>query len=307
VILSLVLILDLVSEVSKFNPCHESSGAKGGQFCSTGGSGGKVGGHFQAGSKMSKIYGVLEDGETKSKAALSQLGYDTAAINGGIKHLHKVGATSGKWTVEETSTTIQLKKTSKGPEQAQAPAQKTTVPDKQPTKFEAAVAREKLIQHSKSWAEQLSFNEREDIHRYTGSAYRWLNAGLRGERKLDQDDESAIQNLTTALKKSTMTEAVVVYRGVSGAHAAALVPGKVFVEHGFLSTSTDFQFAEGFGESVLRIKVKVGTNAAFVAALSTHPKEREVLVNRGATLKVIGKSKHKGDWGEVEVIDLENF
>jgi hypothetical protein len=63
----------------------------------------------------------------------------------------------------------------------------------------------------------------------------------------------------------------------------------------------------GSAGSILRIKVRAGTEAAFVKSVSLHKSENELIMNRGATLRVIGKSWQIYGGEKVSVIDLDSL
>lgn len=142
--------------------------------------------------------------------------------------------------------------------------------------------------------DQLSGDERAAIRDYTSLSYREINETLRnGGGLLDEG-----KPIDRALDRARLAEAATVYRGVTGDGAALLRAGKlargdIVRDAGFMSTSRlrdrgELMADETGGTGVLLIiHLKSGSRALDVASLSHLPREQEILVQRGAAMRVL--------------------
>jgi hypothetical protein len=152
---------------------------------------------------------------------------------------------------------------------------------------------------SAKWRKDLTNDEEAAIQKYTGSYYDTMNKYLRdgGSGKAiktsDIDDvqaRKAIEQTVYGLSKSIVTEDVIVNRGIrvpDSVFAAytALPEGALIYDGAFMSTSVG-PSAAFTGNVVLRIKVKAGQQAGYVANMSYHKGEREFLIQAGSTMRV---------------------
>ncbi len=123
----------------------------------------------------------------------------------------------------------------------------------------------------------------------------------RGERGVLATEEGRhIGPLTALIDRNRTTEDVTVFRG-SKVNPEDYQPGMTFVDHGFMSTSADFNAARGFGPSsqdlfgdktdatagsILVIRLPKGSSAIAYDAMG----ESEVIVQRGTVYRVVGYS-----------------
>ncbi|MFF4412128.1 phage minor capsid protein [Streptosporangium sp. NPDC001559] len=160
--------------------------------------------------------------------------------------------------------------------------------------------------------------EKKALRGYTGADYMLVNHGLRGgnivstqRAKYDQ----LLADLDAAFAKSKLPESVVVHRGLGSDFARFLgasvkkpetmeaLVGKVFPEHGYMSTSVGWNPAFD-GDVYLMLRVPKGHEVMNVMPISEYgTEEREVILRRGTHYVVhavykVGKSWHI----EVEVV-----
>lgn len=140
------------------------------------------------------------------------------------------------------------------------------------------------------WTDLITSEERYAVEVYTGSAYKNMNAYLRGQiSSTSYADE--IKQATAALKKARLPEEVIVRRGsdynmlrelgidISEANKDKMV-GALVTDKGFMSTSPAFD--GGFsGDIEYVIKVPKGSQAMYVDTISQNRGEEELLINRG--------------------------
>lgn len=163
-------------------------------------------------------------------------------------------------------------------------------------------------------SEPLASFEVDALRDYQTASYHQINGFLRGT-KVDRYDEEynsaleverAVQELDSALAKSTINEDMVLYRGITGELGKqlangedALQVGTIITDKGFISTSTNKNSAMSFGvDGVLaKISVSAGSRGLELADLpkvnnrEIHSAEKEVLLPRGSSFRVtkVGK------------------
>jgi ADP-ribosyltransferase exoenzyme len=158
----------------------------------------------------------------------------------------------------------------------------------------------------KAAAVDLTPEQVQAVKEYTGSMYLTVNPRLRAGKPVAKADMKEMKLIDQAFSKAKTTEPIEVYRGLGNSvRYANLKPGESFKDEGFVSTSTDkdtaFNFARGEEETVMHIQVPKGSKAISVDALSVFKKggyatrsENEILLNRGASYKVISVTPAKG-------------
>lgn len=149
------------------------------------------------------------------------------------------------------------------------------------------------------WEMLITSEERYGIEVYTGSAYSNMNKYLRGiSKSTDYADE--IKYAKAGLKKASLPSEAVVRRGSNFNSLKALlktdkgseiVPNKdkfigaVIQDKGFMSTSPD-PYGGFTGDITYVIKVPQGADAMYVAPISRHKSENELLLNAGTKFVV---------------------
>jgi hypothetical protein len=138
----------------------------------------------------------------------------------------------------------------------------------------------------------LTADEQMALGRYTFTAYKPVNNGLRDPKSVKDPAAHTfmITNLDAAMAKSPTTHDIVVSRGVRdlevmfGPEANKSMVGAGWVEHGYVSTSTERGVSSSYGQGgvVLRILVPKGTGA-----LTGSNPEKEIILKRGLRLRVV--------------------
>lgn len=151
----------------------------------------------------------------------------------------------------------------------------------------------------KAWVQGLSTDERSAIVYYTGSGYSTLNAILRGDQSATPTDTARIKALDSALDKAPpLKEDVVVRRTFNDPKLETrwphLRPGKdSFTEPGYMSTTIRKSWLMN---NYIRAEILLpaGTPGTYVAPLSGHTSEEELLLPRGWAFRVRYRGKNEG-------------
>jgi hypothetical protein len=174
-------------------------------------------------------------------------------------------------------------------------------------KIDDMLGKDELVKHhtneSKPWISSLSKDERKASDRYTGSWYTEMNNVYRRNDRSDKQVVKLSEDLTTALRRSSTEQPIVLRRGVRQSDLAYMLGfngdwskveshwdevnkgGYAAEDKGFLSTSP--YSSGGFTKDVeLRIYCPTGTHAAYVDSISTHRGEKETLLQSGSIYKV---------------------
>lgn len=141
----------------------------------------------------------------------------------------------------------------------------------------------------------LDKHEKEALKKYTGSGYKVLNEFLRASTITD-DMKPIVSNLEKALNALPRWKGTV-YRGLSFRNdpflddfMRSIKPGNVFSDKAFMSTSVLREQMESFiptsGFHVVELQA-TSKSGRIVGLLSRHPKEHEVLFNRGSSFRVL--------------------
>ena len=155
-----------------------------------------------------------------------------------------------------------------------------------------------------SWIDELSYEEKYAVRKYTSSAYKSMNKYLRGEQSFTEYLDE-VNGVKEALKNaSKYNDRDIVVRRGSGYNSLKGLLGKkssidreyveknkekligsVCREDGFLSTSPDP--SGGFNREIeYIIKVPQGSQGAYIASISEFRSEKEYLLNAGSTFVV---------------------
>ena len=144
------------------------------------------------------------------------------------------------------------------------------------------------------WLKVTTKKEKNAVVTYTGSAYRDMNKYLRGiNSSTNYEDE--IKAAISALNKASIPKDIIARRGSSFNSLKRLLDadagseiianqekyiGMVIQDKGFMSASPSPH--GGFSEAIeYVIKVPKGTDAMYVASISQHSSEQELLLNAG--------------------------
>lgn len=167
-----------------------------------------------------------------------------------------------------------------------------------------------------AWSDALTDTERKAINAYTGSWYKWINRYLRGVSDVINDDiRSTIDNLSSALSKTSISENVTVSRGIGDENAMSNLlgisssdfealladnpnnlAGMVMKDSGFMSTTVNSRVTSTFSSKFeLRLNVPEGTQGAYIAPLSGLVHEHELLLDKGTSF-VVDSVKKISEW-----------
>jgi GNAT superfamily N-acetyltransferase len=146
-------------------------------------------------------------------------------------------------------------------------------------------------------AGNLTEAQTEVVRAYTGVAYGDMNYALRhADEAVSSEVWSKIQVLDDVIKRSpTTVDDLVLYRGSGSAFldggSAAIDVGDDLVDLAFMPASRDEKIARQFAETrydsiIFEIHVPPGTRAIDVESVSGIPWEREIVIDRGSTLRV---------------------
>lgn len=155
-------------------------------------------------------------------------------------------------------------------------------------KVVAAKPEPKAQSIDEAYANISSYPEAESIQAYTADWYFDINDNLRKGRKSDAETQKMINDLDTALEKSSrMPSDALSYRGVDGLN---LRIGQTVTDKAFVSTSLNKSKAAEFTTSgtMLEIKVPKGSKAMYLNSLSDYKDEKELLLGRGSSFKITG-------------------
>jgi hypothetical protein len=150
---------------------------------------------------------------------------------------------------------------------------------------------------------------------YSGSLAQPMNGSLRrGERKYDEQ-ATKLDNSMSELRQNTL-----LFRTVPPAAFGITGDGKVdeiekdlgklvgqtVSDAGFLSTS--FKSENGMIKNqkiIMKIRAPKGTHAIYTRPYSNYPQESEILVHRGAKMKITHVERVSGDYGDQIVVHGE--
>lgn len=109
----------------------------------------------------------------------------------------------------------------------------------------------------------------------------------------DPQMQARIDDISSVMAESELPATIEVYRGVRYADEL-LGPegsrvGQTFTDEAFLSTSTDPEWAAGFGPTLLRIRVPAGTRAIRTADREPDQVESEILLDRRLQYRVVAE------------------
>ena len=139
------------------------------------------------------------------------------------------------------------------------------------------------------------------VYNYTGSDYHSVNGYLRKTSGADSWTKEVVDTLDKVFKhpSARINKETVVYRGYTSAVVNKLEPGDIFEDKGYMSTTSEEYKAESWshsGGAVMHILLPKGTNAISARPYSQYSNEHEVLINRGAKIRIIEKIITKGDY-----------
>jgi hypothetical protein len=116
----------------------------------------------------------------------------------------------------------------------------------------------------------------------------------------EQDLKDEINGIDNLIDKDTLDEPTTLYRGTDEYGDAQV--GDTIDDKAFMSTSTDSETAEGFGDTVVAIDAPAGTNAidmnsALPGGTGYTGNEEEYILDRGSSYTVTRTETKAGEWG----------
>lgn len=169
------------------------------------------------------------------------------------------------------------------------------------------------IAYGKShWGElvdSLPAHERDALVDYSGSSYRPINEFLRGNAVGTEQVSSWINDIDSAMSRSSLPEDLVVHRGTGVDHWLAehnvtkvsQLEGRVLDEKGYMSASLG-PAAFGHKPAILHLRVPEGAEGIWVDGISQNAGERELLLGRGNQIRVTSVVNEGGQhhiYGEI--------
>lgn len=175
----------------------------------------------------------------------------------------------------------------------QSPAQTSSAsssldPSKSVTGTQAQVASMAALNNKQTAALAEYANE------FQGGAYTEINSSLRSGGELSDGARGIVEQMDSAFQHAQTQEQITVYRGVPAAVAERLVAGASFTDPGFVSTSSDEKIARSFagGGALMEVVVPKGSRALSMWDVPKDPDvgdEKEILLNRGGSFRVVGR------------------
>lgn len=149
------------------------------------------------------------------------------------------------------------------------------------------------------WIKSLSDEEKRAIRKYTGNGdarpklYQRINEMLRGDAAEDKTLRYYAEQISSALKRSTIGQNVICYRGSSVNPFGKADVGSVVSFSQFLSTSviSSRSFDAGVTFTIYVPKGKSGV--AYIEELSEYPKQREILFDKDCRYVVLSNKENQ--------------
>lgn len=159
--------------------------------------------------------------------------------------------------------------------------------------------------------EKLSDAEVSSLRAYTGAAFDNINAHLRAGHQASSTTPQHIKSIDAAMKRpeSKLDRDMTIYRGTDDRiDLSKLVPGATFTDKGYPSTSIDRSVSENWKSGMfLEIKAPKGTPGVYVASFSNYGSEKEILLDRNLTYRVLAVDKTPGSRPKVTVEVVPNY
>jgi hypothetical protein len=132
----------------------------------------------------------------------------------------------------------------------------------------------------------------EALKAYTRNGFSDMNNMLYGNTSYDDIIDKEVKNLDTIIKDYKLDQHIITYRGTESGYYAGWKAGSSYTLPAFVSTSID-KDNEILGDDFrMELRIKKGTTGMYIGDLSRHKTEREFLLGRGLTYKVVKKTKN---------------
>lgn len=167
--------------------------------------------------------------------------------------------------------------------------------------FNTGFKRYKNKKDARSLFERIKDNftktEIDALNKYTSSYFKGLNEYLRfGKKNTDKEYEKFIKIMDKAFAKAKTDKVYYSIRKLDSSVFTDLYgkdekkwAGKIFEDKGYMSSSVS---RHGFfGQLKMFIRVPEGANAVYIESISRYKEEAELLINRGARLRIVDAKK----------------
>lgn len=161
-----------------------------------------------------------------------------------------------------------------------------------------AAAQQRIKNYGGDWISALPEENKTAINSYTHTAYKNINATLRGiSDQFDPGNYDCAMKIHESLENASLPVECTVYRGTTQKALGALqslpddmLPGKIISDRGFMSSSFDIDKARQFENDVLIIiEAPKGAHGVYVGSISGFGhSESEVLFDAGQVMKITG-------------------
>ena len=182
--------------------------------------------------------------------------------------------------------------------------------DKDKSDFQDRNDDNEFAEDHKKKLDGLPDSQRAALRAYTGSFYEGINNHLRMDEEISDFLKDTISNMDAAMEKATLGKDVIAYRGIKGnysdrlqkLHKEGKLIGATLEDKGFSSVTVDKEVAKSWSGSVnLELKIPKTAKGFFVGHqkgelkhYTKYDKEKEIIMNRGAKIKITGARKEEG-------------
>ena len=144
-------------------------------------------------------------------------------------------------------------------------------------------------------ADHLTYQESRALQQYSDGFYRTIADYIYGRREsVPSRYHETMGHLDALLGKSEVPENLVLWHGASSRAIRdfdQLIPGKIFVQGGYLSTSLSYGFAKSWKRELVKIVAPRGSRGLVLGERSEVPDEHELLLPRQTHLFYSGRDQ----------------
>lgn len=148
--------------------------------------------------------------------------------------------------------------------------------------------------------EVLNEDEKTSLFAYTAGKNEAINKYLSGKFQKTRQLEELVKNIDSSMSKYNLPKDSIVYRGDSRLVYAEIKKGDIIKRSTYISTSISKNFSEDYAQKnyansymLLEIHVPKGTPCIYVEDLSILPREKELILSRNLSYKVVELSENK--------------
>lgn len=163
-----------------------------------------------------------------------------------------------------------------------------------------------LRKESDKWLNKINYEEERSIKKYTQNSgdaddnkfFDRLNTALRENDTSDKKLMYYSEQISNGIGKFSLEHDIVCYRRIESNYYADLSVGAKIKQKQFISTSVTKKGTLK-NEVLLEINVPKGAKGAYVEKISKYPNQREFLIDKGSTFRILEK---KNNYVKLEVI-----